>query len=52
MEYHFKNIRILQNEKPTAFACAASYPRFDESVAADTIRFHKTIPAYGITNLV
>ena len=52
MEYHFKNIRILQNEKPTAFASTASYPRFDESVAADTIRFHKTIPTYGITNLV
>ena len=52
MEHHFKNISVLQNEKPTAFASTASYPRFDESVAADTIRFHKTIPAYGITNLV
>ena len=52
MEHHFKNISVLQNKKPTSFAHTASYPRFDESVAADTIRFHKTIPAYGITNLV
>ncbi|MBR4907649.1 MAG: diaminopropionate ammonia-lyase [Acidaminococcaceae bacterium] len=52
MEYYFKNISVLQNEKPTAFACAASYPRFDESVAADTLRFHKGIPAYRPTNLI
>jgi diaminopropionate ammonia-lyase len=52
MEYHYKNISILQNEKPMPSACADSYPRFDEAVAADTLRFHKTIPAYGITNLV
>ena len=52
MEYHFKDIKILQNEKPVSVACAASYPRFDETVAADTLRFHKSIPTYGITKLV
>ena len=51
MEYHFKNISVLENEKPVSPACAESYPRFDETVAADTLRFHKTIPAYGITKL-
>lgn len=52
MEYHFKDIKILQNEKPVSVACAASYPRFDETVAADTLRFHKSIAAYRPTNLV
>jgi diaminopropionate ammonia-lyase len=52
MEYHFKDIGVLQNEKPTSFAHTASYPRLDETVAADTLRFHKSIPAYGITKLI
>ena len=52
MEYHFKDIRVLQNEKPASVACATSHPRFDETVAADTLRFHKTIPSYGITKLI
>ena len=52
MEYHYKNISILQNENPMPSTYVVSYPRFDETVAADTLRFHKTIPAYGITKLV
>lgn len=51
MEYHFKNISVLHNEKASPSICADSYPRFDESVAADTLRFHKSIPAYEPTNL-
>ena len=51
MEYYFKNISVLENEKPVSPACAESYPQFDETVAADTLRFHKTIPAYGVTKL-
>ena len=52
MEYHFNNFRILKNKKQVSAACTTSYPRFDEMVAADTLRFHKTIPSYGITKLI
>ena len=47
MEYWFKDFRILQNEKPFPENKAKRYPSFDKTVAADVIRFHKSLPGYA-----
>ena len=52
MEYYCNGFSVLKNEKTASADCAKSYPRFDETVATDTLRFHKTIPAYRPTKLV
>lgn len=47
MEYRFKDFRILQNEKSFPANMARRYPPFDKTVAADVIRFHKSLPGYA-----
>ena len=57
MEQHFKYFSILENTKTKNASVAnqngqCKYARFDQTVAADVLRFHKSIPGYGITPLV
>ena len=47
MEYRFKDFRILQNEKSFPANTARQYLPFDKTVAADVIRFHKSLPGYA-----
>ena len=47
MEYRFKDFRILQNEKSFPANTASQYFPFDKTVAADVIRFHKSLPGYA-----
>lgn len=47
MEYRFKDFRILQNEKSFPVNTASQYFPFDKTVAADVIRFHKSLPGYA-----
>ncbi|SDC28304.1 L-threonine ammonia-lyase [Succiniclasticum ruminis] len=47
MEYRFKDFRILQNEKSFPANSARQYLPFDKTVAADVIRFHKSLPGYA-----
>ena len=49
MEYRFKDFSVLQNNSLTK---ANQYVRFDKAVAADAIRFHKTLPGYAPAPLV
>ena len=52
MEYQFKDFRVLQNEKPFPANKERQYPSFDKTVAADVIRFHKSLPGYVLSPLV
>ena len=47
MEYRFKDFRLLQNEKSFPANTARQYLPFDKTVAADVIRFHKSLPGYA-----
>ena len=49
MEYQFKDLSVLQNEKP---AQAGQYIQCNKTVAADVMRFHKSMPVYAPTRLV
>ena len=49
MEYRFKDFSVLYNESSTY---ADQYARFDKAVAADAIRFHKSLTAYRPTPLI
>ena len=49
MEYRFKDFSVLQNNSLTK---TNQYVRFDKAVAADAIRFHKTLPGYAPAPLV
>ena len=49
MEYRFKDFRVLQNESLT---CTNRYVRVDKAVAADVLRFHKSLPGYAPGPLV
>ena len=49
MEYRFKDFRILKNESLTQ---AKQYVRFDKAVAADAVRFHKSLPGYAPAPLI
>ena len=49
MEYRFKDFSVLQNNSLTK---ANQYVRFDKAVAADAIRFHKSLPGYAPDPLV
>ena len=52
MEYHFKDFSVLQNEQPSPQNCQKQYLRFDETVVADTLRFHKSMTAYAPVPLI
>jgi diaminopropionate ammonia-lyase len=52
MEYQFKDFSVLQNEKPLPSDCPKQYVQFDEMIAADTLRFHKSLPAYAPSPLI
>lgn len=52
MEYHFKDFCVLQNKKPLPGKTSGLYKRFDKTVASDTLRFHKSLPAYAPSPLV
>ena len=49
MEYRFKDFSVLQNNSLTQ---ANQYVRFDKAVAADAIRFHKSLPVYAPAPLI
>ena len=49
MEYRFKDFSVLQNNSLTK---ANQYVRFDKAVAADAIRFHKSLPVYAPAPLI
>ena len=49
MEYRFKDFSVLQNGNLTH---ANQYARFDKAVAADAIRFHKSLTVYRPSPLV
>ena len=52
MEYYFKDFSVLQNEKPLPPNCPSQYVQFDKTIAADTLRFHKSMRSYAPTPLV
>ncbi len=52
MEYYFKDFSVLQNEKPFPPNCPSQYVQFDKTIAADTLRFHKSMRSYAPTPLV
>ena len=52
MEYHFKDFSVLQNENLSPSDCPKQYVRFDETIAADTLRFHKSLPGYAPSPLI
>ena len=52
MEYYFKDFSVLQNEKLSPSNCPKQYVKFDETIAADTLRFHKSMHSYAPTPLV
>ena len=49
MEHRFKNFYVLQNEN---LIHANQYGRFDKTMAADALRFHKSLPVYAPTRLI
>ena len=49
MEYRYKDFSVLQNDFLTH---TGQYAQFDKDVAADTIRFHKSLPGYAPAPLV
>ncbi|MBQ5345155.1 MAG: diaminopropionate ammonia-lyase [Acidaminococcaceae bacterium] len=57
MEHHFKNFSVLENLKKEKVSASdrdeqCKYVRFDKTIAADALRFHKSIPGFGVTPLV
>ena len=52
MEYYFKDFSVLQNEKPSPANNQNQYVQFDKTIAADTLRFHKSMRSYAPTPLV
>ena len=49
MEHHFKDFSVLYNKNLTQ---ANHYAQFDNAVAEDVIRFHKSLPGYTPAPLV
>ena len=52
MEYRFKDFCVLQNKKTFPANTEKHYAPFDKTVAADVIRFHKSLPDYAPVPLV
>ena len=52
MEYRFKDFSVLQNKKPASANFPEQYVPFNETIAADVIRFHKSLPVYAPAPLV
>ena len=52
MEYRFKDFSVLTKEKPSPANNRKQYARFDKTIAADAIRFHKSLSAYAPSPLV
>ena len=52
MEYRFKDFCVLQNKKTFPANTETQYALFDKTVAADVIRFHKSLPDYTPVPLV
>ena len=52
MEYRFKDFSVLSNEKTSPANYRKQYAQFDETIAADVIRFHKSMPSYAPSPLV
>lgn len=52
MEYYFKDLSVLQNEKPLPANNQKQYAQFDKTIAADTLRFHKSMHSYAPTPLI
>ena len=52
MEYRFKDFCVLQNKKTFPANTEKHYALFDKTMAADVIRFHKSLPDYAPVPLV
>ena len=52
MEYRFKDFSVLSNEKKSPANYRKQYAQFDETIAADVIRFHKSMPFYAPSPLI
>ena len=52
MEYYFNDFCVLKNKNLSPVTSPRQYTQFDETIAADTLRFHKSLPGYAPAPLV